>query len=51
MRTQGKHGAKSEKYVDLQKSIEEQKKLEEKKRFIMRAKQRHKVQERIERYR
>lgn len=40
VRIQGKHGTKSEKYVNIQHSLEEQKKLQDRKHFAMRAKQR-----------
>lgn len=51
VRIQGKHGVRSEKYVDIQRSIQEQKMQEDQKRSILKSKQRHKIQERIERYR
>ena len=51
VRIQGKHGTRTEKYVNIQKSIEEQKRQQERKRYIMKARQRHKIQERIEKYR
>lgn len=51
VRIQGKHGVRSEKFVDIQRSIQEQKIEEDQKRSILKSKQRHKIQERIERYR
>lgn len=51
VRIQGKHGVKSEHYVNLQKSIHEQEKQEDKKRYIIKARERHKIQEKIEKYR
>lgn len=51
VRIQGKRGMRTEKYVNIQRSLEEQKRFEDQKRTILKARERHKIQERIERYR
>jgi len=51
VRIQGRHGLKSEKYVDIERSIHEQHKHEQRKSYILKTRERHKIQERIEKYR
>jgi len=52
MRIQGKNAAQSEiRYVDIEKSLKKQKEHQERRRYILKARQRHKIQERIEKYR
>ena len=51
VRIQGRHGVKSEKYVDIQKSIQEQRFQDNQKQLVLKVKERHKIQERIEKYR
>lgn len=51
VRIQGRHGVKSEKYVNLEQSLQEQQKHQERKTYIVKARERQKIQERIERYR
>ena len=51
VRIQGKNGVHSEKYVDIEKSLHQQNEQRERKRYILKARQRHKIQEKIEKYR
>jgi hypothetical protein len=51
VRLQGRHGIKSEKYVNIEKSVNEHTKHQERRLFITKARHRHKIQEQIEKYR
>lgn len=51
VRIQGRHGVRSEKYVDIERSINENINNQERRRFIIKAHHRHKIQEQIEKYR
>lgn len=51
VRIQGRHGVRSEKYVDIERSINENLKRQDRRRFIIKAHHRHKIQEQIEKYR
>lgn len=51
IRIQGRHGVKSVHYTNLRSSIQAQNQQEARKRYIIKARERHKIQEKIEKYR
>jgi len=50
MRIQGRYG-KTEEYVNIEKSLDDNNKQKERRKYIIKARERHKIQEKIEKYR